>query len=75
MDIFNSRERKIVCIDNTDCDYMIRGINNHLLEVGKLYTVIDVDVYDWYTLITLKEFPDEQFNSVIFEEVNSENIN
>lgn len=70
MDIFNDKERKIKCIDKYDtspycCDYK-------LLEVGKEYTVTNIDVYDWFTMIELKEFPNKQFNSVLFEEIESE---
>ena len=67
MDIFNNKERKIKCIDKYDtspydCDY-------ELLEVGKEYTVTNIDVYNWFTMIELKEFPNNQFNSVLFEEI------
>ena len=69
MDIFDNKERKIKCIDKYDtspysCDY-------ELLEVGKEYTVINIDVYDWFTMIELKEFPNKQFNSVLFDEIES----
>lgn len=65
-DIFNSSERIIKCVRKYDtspysCDY-------ELLEIGKKYTVTDVDVHGWYTMITLKEFPCKRFNSVLFEE-------
>ena len=43
--------------------------NASLLTVGEKYTVIDVEVHSWHTLVTLLEFPNEQFNSVLFEEV------
>lgn len=70
MDIFNSKERKVVCTKKYDtspysCPY-------ELLEIGKEYTVTNVDVYGWYTYLTLKEFPDKQFNSVLFDEVGGE---
>lgn len=65
-DIFNSLERIVKCVKKYDtspysCDY-------ELLEVGKKYTVTDVDRYSWHTMITLKEFPDKKFNSVLFAE-------
>lgn len=67
MDIFNNKERKIKCIAKYDtspygCDY-------DLLEVGKEYTVTEIYVYSWFTMIVLKEFPDKEFNSVLFEEI------
>lgn len=65
-DIFNSSERIVKCVEKHDttpfsCDY-------ELLEVGKKYTVTDVDVHSWHTMITLKEFPGKRFNSVLFAE-------
>ena len=70
MDIFNPKERKVVCTKKYDtspysCPY-------ELLEIGKEYTVTNVDVYGWYTYLTLKEFPDKRFNSVLFDEVGGE---
>lgn len=70
MDIFNSKERKIVCTKKYDtspysCPY-------ELLEIGKEYTVTNVDVRGWVTYLTLKEFPDKWFNSVLFDEVVGE---
>lgn len=66
MDIFNGTKRIVKCVRKYDTspysgDY-------ELLEVGKKYTVTDVDVYSWHTMITLKEFPGKRFNSVLFEE-------
>lgn len=67
MDIFNNKERKVKCVRKYDtspygCDY-------EDLEIGKEYTVTNVDVYNWYTMITLAEFPNKRFNSVLFDEV------
>ena len=67
MDIFNNKERKVECVRKYDtspygCDY-------EELEIGKEYTVTNVDVYGWYTMITLAEFPNKRFNSVLFDEV------
>lgn len=67
MDIFNDKERKIKCIDKYDtspyrCDY-------ELLEVGKEYTLIGVNVYSSFSMVQLKEIPDKEFNSVLFEEI------
>lgn len=65
-DIWDNSERIVKCIAKYDtspfgCDY-------ELLEIGKEYTVIDVDVYGYYTMIALKEFPGKRFNSVLFAE-------
>lgn len=65
-DIFNSSERIVKCVKKYDTPP--HSGNYELLEVGKKYTVTDVDVYSWYTMITLKEFPGKRFNSVLFAE-------
>lgn len=69
LDINNSNKRKVLCISNRKDNMMMYCDNHHLLEVGKEYTVEDVDVHDWYTLVYLEEFPNVEFNSVIFEEM------
>ena len=68
-DIRNKAERQILCVCNDEDGMMIGSENHHLLEVGKTYTVEDVEIYSWYTLVYLKEFPDKGFNSVMFEEI------
>lgn len=68
MDIGNNKERQVVCVDN-EARSTFHLENANLLTVGERYTVIDVEVHSWHTLVTLKEFPNEQFNSVLFEEV------
>ena len=69
MDIFNNETRKIRCIRNDEDVWGGGGKDAHLLTVGELYTCADVDVHGWHTLVTLKEFPGLEFNSVLFEEV------
>ena len=67
MDIFDSSERQVLCVAN---DYRLYGDDpSRYLNVGERYTVIGVDIYEWYTLVTLAEFPDQEFNSVLFEEI------
>jgi hypothetical protein len=34
------------------------------LEVGKVYTVEDLDVHDWSSSVILQEIPNQEFNSV-----------
>ncbi len=70
MDIFNSRERQIVCVENNIQSTFPGYEDQHELTIGDMYTVIDVEIHSWHTLITLKEFPDKQFNSVLFEEID-----
>lgn len=60
MDIFNNKERRVICVSNH---------NEPTLTVGEQYAVIDVEVHSWYTLVTLREFPGRQFNSVLFKEL------
>lgn len=69
MDIFDNSERQVFCISNADNDVFDCDENSPLLTVGEKYTVIDVEVHSWHSLVTLKEFPDRQFNSVLFEEI------
>ena len=68
-DIYNSSERKVLCICNDEDGMMVSSHNHHLLEIGKEYTVADVEVHSWHTLVWLKEFPGKTFNSVIFNEI------
>ena len=67
--VWNDEERKILCIRNDENGLIVASENHHLLKVGKEYTISDVEVHSWYTLVSLKEFPNKQFNSVIFEEI------
>lgn len=69
MDIFNNAERQVVCVENAIESTFPGFEHNALLTVGQKYTVIDVEVHSWHTLVTLREFPDKQFNSVLFEEI------
>ena len=68
-DIWNNTERKVLCVRNDEDGMMVGSGSHYLLEVGKEYTVTDVEVNSWYTLVCLKEFPNEVFNSVVFEEI------
>ena len=69
MDIFNSAERQVICVSNNDLGMFGFGEDASLLTIGKKYTVKKVRVHSWHTMVTLAEFPDMQFNSVHFEEV------
>ena len=71
MDIFNSKERKIVCVENDDAGAFGCNGTGHMLTVGAVYTVIDVEVHSWHTIVELKEFPGVGFNSVLFEEIEN----
>ena len=62
---------KVKCIcNNPVCGMKMRGENSPLLEIGKVYTITDVEIHPWYTLYKLQEFGDKQFNSVDFISIN-----
>ena len=70
MDISNDKVRQIVCVTNDVRSSTFPGWEHaDLLTVGKCYTLVDVEVHSWHTLVTIQEFPDLQFNSCIFDEV------
>lgn len=70
MDIWNSRPRTIICTKNGKDDCLVANENNHLLEVGKEYTLCDVEIHSWHTLVWVAEIPGIEFNSVLFEELD-----
>lgn len=37
-----------------------------ILELGKTYDILSVNIHSWYTEIVLKDFPGKIFNSVQF---------
>lgn len=68
-DIYDSEERKVVCVSNKDHNFYDCDENAPLLKVGEQYTVSEVEVHSWHTVVYLKEFPGVEFNSVCFEEI------
>lgn len=64
--IFNNKEFKIKCIDKFDtiphCDYEV-------LEIGKEYTVTGIRMCNDDIFLTLKEFPNKEFISDLFEDL------
>lgn len=36
----------------------------------KEYTLEDIIVHSWHTIVYIEEFPDMEFNSVAFEEID-----
>ena len=71
MDIFNIGVREVICINNDDSECWGFKGTGHLLTIGQKYTLVDVEVHSWHTIVELKEFPGVQFNSVLFEEIDS----
>lgn len=69
MDIFNNTKRKIICINNSHNTWGSDNVS-HLLTIGKEYNLVNIDVAAWYSLVTLGEFPNVRFNSVLFKEAD-----
>src|ERR1700689_908803 len=40
---------------------------NELLEVGKYYEILDIEIYSWHTKIILVDYPVLKFSSASFE--------
>lgn len=67
MNVFDETRREVVCIRNEKDDWFP---NAELLEVGKKYHVMEVYRGGWHTDVVLWEFPDLEFNSCTFREVD-----
>lgn len=70
IDIFNNNPRKIVCVNNDDTNSFGLNGTGHLLTVGMEYTLVDIEVHSWHSRVEVEEFPNAQFNSVLFEEID-----
>ena len=71
-DIWNNAKRQILCTNNKDNTWSFNDRAREYLNAGEIYTVIDVEVHDWHTRLTLKEIPDRQFHASHFEEISEE---
>ena len=72
MDIYAEEGTKVIVTEDS-----IKNGYDHVeeharkfLKVGKTYTIESTDVSGWNTDVYLKEFPDEVFNSVSFEDID-----
>lgn len=64
-------KKKVICVCNEPvCGMKVRGQNSPLLEIGKTYTVVEIEEHSFHTLYTLEEFPNKQFNSVDFKDID-----
>ena len=72
MNIWNKEKRIVKCVKNNDNTWGGTDKASGYLVVGELYNVINVDIHDCHTKITLAEFPDRRFNSVLFDELEDE---
>jgi len=68
-DIWNAEKRHVLCVDNRDNKWSFNDYASEYLEVGKIYTVTDVEVHSWHTRIRVAEIPGRQFHSVHFCEM------
>jgi hypothetical protein len=68
MDIYSPKGTKVKFTANGGYDLEIER-SKKILSLNSIYTVSRVDVGDWYSSVVLEEFPDESFNTVLFEKV------
>ena len=73
MDIYAEENTKVTVTENS----IKNGYDNveeharKFLKVGETYTIDHTEVDGWSTAVYIKEFPDELFNSVSFEDADS----
>lgn len=72
MEIFALSGHKVKCTNLSGGHDHHQEIAKQYLEVDKIYTVCHTDVGDWHTDVELKEFPNVEFNSVFFEDVEEQ---
>lgn len=69
MDIYAKEGNKVIFLGkhgrDEELEYALKK-----LEVGKEYTVDHTDVHSWVSYVFLKELPGENFNTVMFEDVD-----
>ena len=63
--INNGTARKVICKRVENGNYFPNG---DLVQKGKKYHLVKMEVHPWYTDVYLKEFPEKVFNSVQFAE-------
>lgn len=67
LEIYRRRiPRKLICKSNYDTLFCSNG---NLLEVGKKYTLVKIEIEPYNTTVWLEEFPGVPFNSVWFDEL------
>lgn len=65
MDIYSEEGTKVRYLNQNGYDYEREEANKELVE-GEVYTVKYTIVGSWYSTVVLKEFPDKEFNTVMF---------
>tara|TARA_R110002049_G_scaffold236309_1_gene409511 strand:- start:199 stop:420 length:222 start_codon:yes stop_codon:yes gene_type:complete len=71
MDIYAEEGTKVIVTEDSirnGYDYVEEHARK-FLKVGGIYTIENTVVDGWCTEVYIKEFPDEVFNSVSFEDV------
>jgi hypothetical protein len=64
------KARKVIYTGEAAIEQIRWGNNDDprgLLEPGKEYELLEVELHTWHTKYILKEFPDKKFNSVHFK--------
>ena len=71
MDIYSKQGTKVSYIGCSDGQVNYGGHDDPrgILVEGAIYTVKRTVIHDWYTEVYLEEFPNMEFNSVCFDEV------
>ena len=72
LNINNQMPREVICKRVENGNYFPNG---NLLQIGKKYHLVKMDVYSWHTEVWLKEFPGKIFNSVQFAEIFPQEAN
>lgn len=71
MDIYTKPGRKVTFTGRNGHDSE-NARANEILKVGESYTVRHIDVRDWISYVELSEFPNQTFNTVMFEDFRLE---
>lgn len=72
MNIYALQGHKVVCSTLNGGYDSDEELAVKYLELNKEYTVLETNVSGWHTDVILEEFPDIEFNSVFFEDVDEQ---
>lgn len=68
MDITSKEDTKIRFTANGGYDHE-RDDSKKILSLNSIYTVFHIAIFEWSSYVVLKEFPNERFNTALFEKV------
>jgi len=74
MDIYSEEGTKVKFINKKGRECERKEASKYLKE-GEVYTVDSIYVRGWSSEVTLKEVPNQEFNTVMFDEVEQDKIN